>query len=161
MKIAIVGAGVSGIVLGSLLKKNINCELTIFEKRSKIFDNTNGIQLSPNSIKILELLNFKEVLKKKDFLIIDKLIVRDLYSEKLLSEIILNFKKLDDYITIDRSILLKRIFDYYSLFENLKNLEVQNIDFETNEVFFDNQKLKYDFIFLCDGIFSKLKKILN
>ncbi len=158
MKIAIVGAGVSGIVLGSLLKKNINCELTIFEKRSKIFDNTNGIQLSPNSIKILELLNFKEVLKKKDFLIIDKLIVRDLYSEKLLSEIILNFKKLDDYITIDRSILLKRIFDYYSLFENLKNLEVQNIDYETNEVFFDNQKLKYDFIFLCDGIFSKLKK---
>ena len=158
MKIAIVGAGVSGIVLGSLLKKNINCELTIFEKRSKIFDNTNGIQLSPNSIKILELLNFKEVLKKKDFLIIDKLIVRDLYSEKLLSEIILNFKKLDDYITIDRSILLKRIFDYYSLFENLKNLEVQNIDYETNEVFFDNQKLKYDFIFLCDGIFSKIKK---
>ena len=158
MKIAIVGAGVSGIVLGSLLKKNINCELTIFEKRSKIFDNTNGIQLSPNSIKILELLNFKEVLKKKDFLIIDKLIVRDLYSEKLLSEIILNFKKLDDYITIDRSILLKRIFDYYSLFENLRNLEVQNIDYETNEVFFDNQKLKYDFIFLCDGIFSKLKK---
>ena len=158
MKIAIVGAGVSGIILGSLLKKNINCELTIFEKRSKIFDNTNGIQLSPNSIKILELLNFKEVLKKKDFLIIDKLIVRDLYSEKLLSEIILNFKKLDDYITIDRSILLKRIFDYYSLFENLKNLEVQNIDYETNEVFFDNQKLKYDFIFLCDGIFSKLKK---
>ena len=77
MKIAIVGAGVSGIVLGGLLKKNINCELTIFEKRSKIFDNTNGIQLSPNSIKILELLNFKEVLKKKDFLIIDKLIVRD------------------------------------------------------------------------------------
>ena len=70
----------------------------------------------------------------------------------------LNFKKLDDYITIDRSILLKRIFDYYSLFENLKNLEVQNIDYETNEVFFDNQKLKYDFIFLCDGIFSKLKK---
>ena len=50
MKIAIVGAGVSGIILGSLLKKNINCELTIFEKRSKIFDNTNGIQLSPNSI---------------------------------------------------------------------------------------------------------------
>ena len=81
-----------------------------------------------------------------------------MYSEKLLSEIILNFKKLDDYITIDRSILLKRIFDYYSLFENLKNLEVQNIDYETNEVFFDNQKLKYDFIFLCDGIFSKLKK---
>ena len=53
MKIAIVGAGVSGIVLGSLLKKNINCELTIFEKRSKIFDNTNGIQISQNSLKIL------------------------------------------------------------------------------------------------------------
>ena len=35
MKIAIVGAGVR-VILGSLLK-NINCELTIFEKRSKIF----------------------------------------------------------------------------------------------------------------------------
>ena len=52
------------------------------------------------------------------------------------------FKKLDDYITIDRSILLKRIFDYYSLFENLKNLEVQNIDYETNEVFFDGWDCK-------------------
>ena len=158
MKIAIIGAGVSGIVLGSLLKKNINCKLTIFEKRTKIFDNTNGIQLSPNSKKILELLNFKEILKKDDYLIIDKLIVRDLYTKKLLSEIILNFKKLNDYITIDRSILLKKIFEYYKLFENLKNVEVQNIDYETNEVFFSNQKLKYDFIFLCDGIFSKLKK---
>ncbi len=85
MRIAIIGAGVSGVILGSLLKKNFKCELTIFEKRSKIFDNTNGIQLSPNSIKILELLNFKEILKKEDYLIINKLIVRDLYSQKLLS----------------------------------------------------------------------------
>ena len=158
MRIAIIGAGVSGVILGSLLKKNFKCELTIFEKRSKIFDNTNGIQLSPNSIKILELLNFKEILKKEDYLIINKLIVRDLYSQKLLSEIILNFKNLNNYITIDRSVLLKKFFEYYRLFENLKNIEVQSIDYETNEVFLNNQKLKYDFIFLCDGIFSKLKK---
>ena len=33
LNIAIVGAGVSGIILGSLLKKYLNVNISIFEKR--------------------------------------------------------------------------------------------------------------------------------
>ena len=36
LNIAIVGAGVSGIILGSLLKKYLNVNISIFEKKGSV-----------------------------------------------------------------------------------------------------------------------------
>ena len=61
-KIAIIGAGISGLVLGNLLKKNLNFEFTIFEKNSELdLSEGYGIQLSSNSVYVLNNIGFKNL----------------------------------------------------------------------------------------------------
>ena len=53
-KVAIIGAGISGLFVANLFKKNSNYQITIYEKNSSIeLDDGYGIQLSTNSIKLL------------------------------------------------------------------------------------------------------------
>ena len=158
LNIAIVGAGVSGIILGALLKKYLNVNISIFEKRDQLFNNINGLQLSPNSTQILDLINFSEIFKKEEFLSIEKLKVHDLYSGKLLSEILLKFNQKQKYISINRSLFLKNIFQYFKLSENIVYEEIKDIDPQNNKIIVKNKELFFDYIFLCDGIFSNLKK---
>tara|TARA_B100001996_G_scaffold132289_1_gene100622 strand:+ start:154 stop:318 length:165 start_codon:yes stop_codon:yes gene_type:complete len=52
-KIAIIGAGISGLYIANLLEKDKNFEYKIFEKRPKLnLEEGYGIQLSVNSIKL-------------------------------------------------------------------------------------------------------------
>ena len=57
-KIGIVGAGISGLTLACLLKKNTNYDISIFEKDNLKFKNINGIQISPNAFRILKQIKF-------------------------------------------------------------------------------------------------------
>ena len=51
-KIAIIGAGISGLFFANLLKNNSDYDFTIFEKNTSLnTDDSYGIQLSVNSIK--------------------------------------------------------------------------------------------------------------
>ena len=53
-KIAIIGAGISGLYLANLLQNNPNYDYTIFEKRFEHdLSDGYGIQLSVNSVKLL------------------------------------------------------------------------------------------------------------
>ena len=53
-KIAIIGAGISGLFVANLFKENPNYQVTIYEKNSSIqLEEGYGIQLSTNSIKLL------------------------------------------------------------------------------------------------------------
>ena len=73
-KIGIIGAGITGLVLGNLLKKN-NINFTIYEKNDEInLGEGFGIQLSINGIKILNKIGFdkfdknqKSIPNKLDF----------------------------------------------------------------------------------------------
>ena len=61
-KVAIIGAGISGLYLANLLENNSNYDYKIFEKRTKIdFNNNYGIQLSINSISLLNKIGFKKI----------------------------------------------------------------------------------------------------
>ena len=61
-KVAIIGAGVSGLYLANLLEKEKDFEYKIFEKRTKLnLEEGYGIQLSVNSIKLLNKLNFNNL----------------------------------------------------------------------------------------------------
>ena len=56
--IAIIGAGIAGLALGIILKKNnINC--VIFEKSKSISEYGAGISISPNGMKVLECMDLK------------------------------------------------------------------------------------------------------
>ena len=61
-KVAIIGAGISGLVFANFLKKNSKYKFTIYEKNSSL-DLTSGygIQLSTNSVSILNNINFSEL----------------------------------------------------------------------------------------------------
>ena len=61
--ISIIGAGIGGLALGNILKKNdIPC--VIFEKSEKISEYGAGISISPNGLKVLEKLDLGERFKE-------------------------------------------------------------------------------------------------
>ena len=62
--IAIVGAGISGLALGIILKKN-NIPCLIFEKSKKISEYGAGISLSPNGLRVLKDLDVFNNIKTK------------------------------------------------------------------------------------------------
>ena len=58
-KIAIIGAGISGLFIANLFKENKNYHVTIYEKNASInLDEGYGVQLSTNSIKLLNKIGF-------------------------------------------------------------------------------------------------------
>ena len=58
-KIAIIGAGIAGLTLANLFKKNPSYEFMLYEKQESLsLDEGYGIQLSTNSTKILNLIGF-------------------------------------------------------------------------------------------------------
>ena len=60
--IAIIGAGISGLFLANLLEKNTTFNYKIFEKKLSLdLSDGYGIQLSVNSIKILNKIGFKQI----------------------------------------------------------------------------------------------------
>ena len=53
-KVAIIGGGISGLYIASLLRLKSNYEITIYEKNNSVnLEKGYGIQLSVNSIKLL------------------------------------------------------------------------------------------------------------
>ena len=58
-KVAIIGAGISGLFIANLFKKNLNYQITVFEKNNSInLEEGYGIQLSVNSVKLLNQIGF-------------------------------------------------------------------------------------------------------
>ena len=67
-KIAIIGSGVAGLVLGNLLKRSQSCDFMIYEKEDGLrFNEGYGIQLSTNSISILNEIDFDNIDEKQVF----------------------------------------------------------------------------------------------
>ena len=61
-KIAIIGCGISGLYFANLLEKSSEYDYTIYEKRSKLdYEDGYGIQLSVNSIKLLNKIGFNNI----------------------------------------------------------------------------------------------------
>lgn len=101
--IAIIGAGISGLALGCILKK-ANIPAVIFEKSKDISDYGAGISISPNGIKVLKNLDlYDEVAaassnpKQADF-----------YSG---NKKITSFKI--DVVTTSRQVLYKSLYEKY------------------------------------------------
>ena len=58
-KIAIIGAGISGLFIANLFKRNPNYQIEIYEKNNSIaLEEGYGVQLSVNSIKLLNEIGF-------------------------------------------------------------------------------------------------------
>ena len=72
-KIAIIGAGISGLFIANLFKKNSDYQVAIYEKSNSInLEEGYGIQLSVNSVKLLNEIEFNNNLKIQKYYYLDK-----------------------------------------------------------------------------------------
>jgi len=164
-KIAIIGGGISGLYIANLLRKNSSYEITIYEKNNSVnLDKGYGIQLSVNSIKLLNEIGFKNI-NLEDKFHPNKV---DFYSLKKKRKICdLNISVFNDteakYTTLKRFTLINflknRLPDNFINY----NKKVTKIDYEGDniKVTFENRaSIKCDYLIISDGIFSKSKSLI-
>ena len=67
-KIAIIGSGIAGLTLANFLHKDKSHDFMVYEKNESLpLDEGYGIQLSVNSIKILNKINFIKINSEKKY----------------------------------------------------------------------------------------------
>ena len=164
-KVAIIGAGISGLFIANLFKRNKKYQVNIFERNSLINSKEGyGIQLSVNSIKLLNKIQFDKLENSEKFNP-DKI---NFYSVKNFNKICgLNISDFNTenckYTTLKRSSLinfLKKDLEKEIKFDHtISKIEQQDqivkISFENNEIY------EFDYLIISDGVFSKSKNLLS
>jgi salicylate hydroxylase len=164
-KIAIIGSGIAGLTLANFLKKNSNFEFVVYEKEDTLNLNEGfGVQLSVNSVSILNKIDFIE-LNKNEKHHSSKL---DFYSE--------NFKKICDldlaifnsenekYTALKRSILIKFLKEKLlsnSIIFRKKINKVKQINEKISIEFTDGSSDEVDYLVVADGVFTNTKSVIE
>jgi len=164
-KVAIIGAGISGLFIANLFKRKKKYQVNIFERNSLInLKEGYGIQLSVNSIKLLNKIQFDKLENSEKFNP-DKI---NFYSVKNSNKICeLNISDFNTenckYTTLKRSSLinfLKKDLEKEIKFDHtISKIEQQDqivkISFENNKIY------EFDYLIISDGVFSKSKNLLS
>ena len=165
-KIAIIGAGISGLFFANLFKNSPDFQVTIYEKNNFININEGyGLQLSTNSVKLLNQIGFNDLNikdkfnpKKIDFYLIKQ--------EKKICDLNISEFNSEDckYTTLKRSKLIQflknRLDDYVIKYEhNIEKIEKNNGQIILT--FNENNKVICDYLVISDGVFSKGKSLLS
>ena len=164
-KVAIIGAGISGLFIANLFKRNPNYQITVYEKNSLITPEKGyGVQLSVNSVKLLNEIGFDKLHYYEKFNP-EKI---NFYSIKNLKKIceldITEFNSNDcKYTTLKRSSLiefLKR--DLAGLIKTGYDIsKIENLD-KKIKLYFENDEIKEcDYLVISDGVFSKGKSLIS
>ena len=67
-KVSIIGAGISGLFIANLFKGSPNYQVTIYEKNTSVrLEQGYGVQLSVNSIRILNKIGFQKFENNEKF----------------------------------------------------------------------------------------------
>ena len=164
-KIAIIGAGISGLFITNLFKKNPNYQITIYEKNTSInLDEGYGVQLSVNSIKLLNEIGFEKLHNNEKFTP-EKI---NFYSDKSLDKIceldITEFNSEDcKYTTLKRSSLINFLkTDLEGLIRTGYNISKIDQKDEKIKLSFENAEVKEcDYLIISDGVFSKSKSLMS
>jgi len=165
-KIAIVGAGISGLYVANLLKENPNYQVTIYEKNNSIhLDEGYGIQLSNNSIQLLNKIGFNTLNEEEKFNP-EKIDFYEIKQEKKICD--LNISEFNSenckYTTLKRSKLVEflreRLSDNIIKYDhNITKIESNNK--EINLTFNDDDNVICDQLIISDGVFSKCKSLIS
>ena len=164
-KIAIIGAGISGLYIANLFKKKKNYEITIYEKNDAInLEDGYGIQLSVNSVKLLNEIGFNKLSdnekftpKKIDFFSIK-------HSNKICDLDITEFNSDEiKYTTLKRSTLIS--FLKHDLDNIIKTgFKISKINDQEKQIkisFENNETKECDYLIIADGVFSKSKSLIS
>ena len=164
-KVAIIGSGIAGLTLASLLQTNSNFEFIVYEKGEILnLDEGFGIQLSVNSVSILNKIGFNQLSKNEK------------YHPSKLDFYSINYNKICDldlttfnsanvkYTTLKRSILIKffkeKLFSNSIIFRKKIN-NVEQINGKINIHFIDGSSDEVDYLVVSDGVFSNSKSVIE
>ncbi len=160
-KIAIIGAGIAGLTLANLIKKNSDHEFMLYEKQESLsLDEGYGIQLSINSIKILNTIGFNQIDKSKIFnpTGVD---FYDIQNKKICELDLTQFNTEENkYTTLQRSTLIEFLKDdVYTqhLRFGKKIKEVSELKGKVLIKFDDNTNDLVDLVVGADGVFSNTR----
>ena len=164
-KVAIIGGGISGLYIANLLRQNPNYEIIVYEKNNSInLENGYGIQLSVNSIKLLNKIGFQNISSKEKFFP-NKISFYSLQNKNKICDLNISaFNDLEDkYTTLQRFTLinfLKNKLPANLINYNKKVIGVQNESEIINVIFEDDSTIECDYLIISDGVFSKTKSLV-
>ncbi len=164
-KVAVIGAGISGLFIANLFKRNEKYQVTIFERNSLIdLKEGYGIQLSVNSIKLLNKIQFDKLENNKKFNP-DKINFYSVKNSNKICELnISNFNTENcKYTTLKRSSLidfLKKDLEKEIKFNHTIST-IEQHDQIIKIAFENNQAYEFDYLIISDGVFSKSKNLLS
>ncbi len=164
-KIAIIGSGIAGLTLANLIKKESDHEFMLYEKLESLsLDDGYGIQLSTNSINILNKIGFSKIDDKKifnpkgvDFYNIQNKKICDLDLTQFNAD-------QNKYTTLQRSTLIEFLKDdVYTqhLRFGKKIKEVSELKGKVLIKFEDNTNDLVDIVVGADGIFSNTRSFFE
>jgi salicylate hydroxylase len=164
-KIVIIGAGISGLYIANLLRQNSNYEIMVFEKNNTVnLEQGYGIQLSVNSIKLLNTIGFQNVDSEEKFHP-NKLDFYSLKNKKKICDLNISAFNTNEakYTTLQRYTLINFLKE--RLPNNLINYnkKITQINYKTKNIevnFENNTSIKCDYLIISDGIFSKTKSLI-
>ena len=164
-KVAIIGSGIAGLTLASLLKTDSNFEFVIYEKEEIInLDEGFGIQLSVNSVSILNKIGFYQLSKNEKYHP-SKLDFYSMNYNKIGDFDLTIFNSVNDkYTTLKRSILIKflkeKLFSS-SIILGKKINKVEQKNGKININFADGSSDRVDYLVVSDGVFSNSKSVIE
>ena len=165
-KIAIIGAGISGLFIANLFKENQDYQVDIYEKNTSInLDEGYGIQLSTNSIKLLNRIGFNS-LESKDIFNPEKIDFYTIKQEKKICDLNISDFNSEDckYTTLKRSKLVQFLKD--RLNDNVIKYDhsIEKIEKKDDQIYLtfnENNKAICDHLIISDGVFSKGKSLIS
>jgi len=164
-KVAIIGSGIAGLTLASLLKTNSNFEFVIYEKE-EIFnlDEGFGIQLSVNSAFILNKIGFEQLNKNEKYHP-TKLDFYSINYNKICDLDLTTFNSVNEkYTTLKRSILIKFLKEKLLTNSIIFGKKINNIEQINEKIhihFIDGSNDKVDYLLVSDGVFSNTRSVIE
>ena len=164
-KVAIIGAGISGLFIANLFKKNLNYQITVYEKKSSIdLEGVYGIQLSVNSIKLLNQIGFDKFQSNKKFNP-NKINFYSIKSSNKICDLNISDFNSDDckYTTLKRSDLINFLKkNLESLIKTNHSVSKIGQENEKIQIMFENKDtFECDYLIISDGVFSKSKNLIS
>ena len=164
-KILIIGAGISGLYIANLLRKNPNYEITVYEKNNSVnLEKGYGIQLSVNSIKLLNAIGFQSINSDEKFHP-NKLDFYSLKNKKKICDLDISVFNINEakYTTLQRFTLINFLKGILPDDLIKYNKKVTQINYETQNIkviLENNTTIKCDYLIISDGTFSKTKSLI-
>ena len=164
-KVAIIGGGISGLYIANLLRLNSDYEITIYEKNNSVnLEKGYGIQLSVNSVKLLNKIGFQNINSKKKFFP-NRVNFYSLKDKSKICDLDLSaFNNSEDkYTTLQRFTLidfLRNKLPSNSINFNKKVIKVQSSSETTKVIFDDKSFIECDYLIISDGAFSKTRSLV-